>query len=573
MTAESSLLPTVILLASGIIGLVASSVLRTSPIIGFFVIGALIGPQCFGLIEDGSHSIYFLGEIGVSFLLFDVGLHLSLTQLKNTWKKFIGIGVLQTSFSSAILFLIMYFFGLDPKSALALSLILSLSSTALVLKLLSDNKDSGSPVGSRATEVLVFQDIVAILLMVIFAADHSQGFSFSTLLEPLVKMILFGTAIILLGKYALKPTFKLLIAVKNDEIFTASALLIVFLSSFITEQLGLSLALGAFLGGLALSESSYAYLIRGEVAPFRSLLLSLFFLSVGINFDLASTWANGPILLTILFAFISAKIVGNYLAFRVLGIEVANASLLASLLAQGSEFAFVLLTTAAASGLISISLATYVSTLVGLSLVVSPFFAMIGCKFSRSVCKVRSEEDPASVSEKEVIIVRIDDFGKQLATLLESEGIPYRAHDYDHDRLSYAESRGLNVYYSDLNRPRTLGRVSLGKALAVVSLVEEDEVLPTLFHAIQKINPDLPLFAATENPKRLEDILDLGVSQTYLKHDNSLIALFESLLTALEYSESDVRIKTARAKKLILPNELFPRNSELSVEEMSAIAA
>jgi Kef-type K+ transport system membrane component KefB len=467
----SPIFPTIVLLAAGVIGLIGARFARISPIIAFFILGALVGPQGLALIDNHAGALHFLAEIGVCFLLFDVGLHLSLTELRKSWRGFVYSGLAQSLIVTTVLAAAAHLFGLSWQSSIALGAIFSLSSTALVLKLLSDVHEENAPVGKRATEVLVFQDIVAIVLLVVFSGESSQSFSVATIAIPICKVLLAALFVIVIGKLALKPLFRLLIAVKNDEIFTASALLIVLLSSWATESLGLSLALGAFLGGLALSESSYAYLVRGEVAPFRSLLLSLFFLSVGLNLDVKSMWLNSWDLAAGLCVFVVLKIGANFVALRLAGIDKGIASLLAALLAQSSEFAFVLIAAAAATGFIDTTMAAYCAALAGLSLAVTPLVASVGCLVSRSICYVKPETDAHSDEPRELIIVRIDEFGRKLATLLDSESIPYRAHDYDHERLAYAESRGYKVFYSDLNRPRTLGRVSLGKALGVVCLI------------------------------------------------------------------------------------------------------
>ncbi len=559
MHVADPLFATVVLLAAGVIGLALSRFAHISPIVGFFVLGALIGPQLLGFIDNHSTTIHFLGELGVSFLLFDIGLHLSLKELRRGWRGFFFTGILQFIIVSALLTVVARGFGLPLTSSIIIAAIFSLSSTALVLKILSDEQEENSPVGKRATEILVFQDIVAILLLVILSGDLSQGVSFITIAQPLFKMIVAATAVTILSRLALKPLFRILIAIKSDEVITAFALLLVFLASWGSHSLGLSLALGAFLGGLALSESSYSYLVRSEISPFRSLLLSLFFLSVGINLDLSSIAANISLLLALLGAYSIAKIGGNFVAFRFSGIERGVGTLLSFLLAQGSEFAFVLLGLAYASGLIDSTALTLSVSLVGLSLAVTPALSAIGCFFSRSVCKVHSERDFSANDVREVIIVRIDDFGRLLAGLLEAERIPYRAHDHDLERLAYAKSRGFNVYYSDLNRPRTLGRVSLGKALAVVSLVEDDQILHPLFEGLRKIDGSLPILAATESPARLENLTALGVEQAFIKNEGSIIALFEALMRALGFSATRIEESLSRALQLLQPEDLFPK--------------
>lgn len=573
MQIADPLFSTVVLLAAGVLGLAIARFAHVSPIIGFFVLGAVIGPQLLGLIDNHSPTIHFLGELGVSFLLFDIGLHLSLKELRKTWKLVFFSGLLQFLIVSALLACTARFLGLSWCSALIIGSIFSLSSTALVLKLLSDEKEDSSPVGKRATEVLVFQDVVAILLLVILSGDLSNGVSLVALGQPMFKMILAGLVVVFIGRHALKPLFRLLISLKSDEVITAFALLLVFVASWATKSLGLSLALGAFLGGLALAESSYSYLVRSEVAPFRSLLLSLFFLSVGINLDLLGMVTNASLLATLLLAYAGFKIIGNLLAFRIAGIERGVATLLSFLLAQGSEFAFVLVGIAFTAGIIDANLLNLSVSLVGLSLAITPLLAAIGCYSSRSVCHVRNESDAVADDPREVIIVRIDEFGRRLANLLDAERIPYRAHDQDLERLAYAKSRGLNVYYSDLHRPRTLGRVSLGKALAVVSLLEDDHVLQPLLEGLQKVDNALPIIAATESPARLEKLSSLGIEHIFIKNEGSMLALYEALIRSLGFDEARIEDALSRALHLLEPEDLFPKIGTRDSLENQPLAA
>lgn len=559
MYLSDPLFSTVILLASGVFGLALSRLVRISPIVGFFVIGAAIGPHGVGLIDNHSTTIHFLSELGVTFLLFDIGLHLSIKELRKGWQKIVLTGSLQFILVTTILTFTVKALGLSWFASSVVGAILSLSSTALVLKILSDEKEESSPVGKRATEILVFQDIIAILLLVILSSDLSKGVSVSNIIEPLIKTGAAALFFIVIGRWALKPLFKLLIALKSDEVFTAFALLLVFAAAWATQSLGLSLALGAFLGGLSLAESSYSHLVRSEISPFRSLLLSLFFLSVGINFELSLMVSNLWLLLGLLIVFSAAKTLGNWMAFKGVGIERSAATLLSLLLAQGSEFAFVLFAVAFSAGLITSEVFNMVVLLVGSSLALTPILAGLGCIISRSVCTVRSEDEAKTEDPREVVIVRIDEFGRQLASLLDSEHIPYRAHDDDLERLAYAKSRGLNVYYADLNRPRTLGRASVGKVLAVVCLMEDDRIVRFLIEGLHKIDRSVPILVATESPARLEMAAQLGVEQSFIKNEGSMLVLFQALVRSLGFEENKIDEALRRALQLLKPEELFPK--------------
>lgn len=572
MLTHSPLYPAVILLSSGVLGLFLARILRISPIVGFFMLGALIGSHGLGLVDNHTEGLHFLAELGVCFLLFDVGVHLSIQELRSGWRGFLLAGILQALTVTAAIGGIAYALAFPLKSALVLGAIASLSSTALVLKVLADHQEQSSPVGKRATEILVFQDMAAIALLVFLSSSDTNSLSLGTALLPFGKMLLAAVLTVGLGRIALRPFFKLLIGLKNDEVFTAFSLLLVLFTSWVTESLGLSLALGAFLGGLALSESSYAYLIRAEVAPFRGLLLSLFFLTVGMALDLSMIVRSAQDIILILGVFFVVKAFANWGALRLARMEHSSAIRLGFLLSQGSEFSFVLLAAAQRTGVLEQGLVDLCIAVIGLSLALTPAIGSIGCLLSRSMCHLAQDEEgeDEDVKQNEVIIVEFDDFARQVAGVLEDEGIPYRGHDRDIERLTYAKSRGFNVFFSDPNRPRTVGRASTGKVRAVVCLLEDNAILKLLIETMKKVAPNVPIIAATNDAGRLELLLELGVEDAFIKSSNSLAPLLERLLTELHLPEARIEdvVRRVRADDLDL---LFPRvGSELPNTEVLA---
>lgn len=571
MEFSSPLYPVVVLLTSGVIGMTLSRILSLSPIVGFFILGAAIGPHGLALINGHAESLHFLGELGVCFLLFDVGLHLSLKELRASWKNFVLTGVLQFVVVTALLGVCLNLYGLNFEASLVIASIFSLSSTALVLKMLTEHHEESSPVGKKATEILIFQDVAGIILLVFLAgARHDTAITVKDFLYPLGKMVAAAVVMVVIGRIALKPLFRILIAIKNDEVFTSFALLIVFFASWTTESLGLSLALGAFLGGLALSESSFSYIVRTEISPFRGLLLALFFLTVGMSLNLGAIVDNAGQVVGLLAAFYFLKALGNWLALVLSGMERASATRLAFLLSQGSEFAFVLVAAAQVSGLFPPAVGDLAISTVGLSLALTPLLGGLGCALSRSQCSIKDEdEDEASKfadDEHEVLIVEFDDFARDIAGVLSAAGISYRGHDRDMERLTYAKSRGFNVFYSDLSRPRTLGRVSTGKVLAVVCLLEDDSLLKELLPRLKTMAPDLPIIAASSDLARIELLGELGVEHAFIKSKESLSQLVEVLLNKISIPAAQVKQIVDRSQMRAVVDGAFPRpNAEAAM--------
>lgn len=571
MQVSSPLYPAVVLLSAGVLSFSLARFSRVSPIICFFILGAVIGSHGLGLVDNHTSGLHFMAELGVCFLLFDVGLHLSLKELRQSLKGLILTGLLQSIITSLMIGLAVYSMGLSWETSLSIGAILSLSSTALVLKILGDHREQTSPAGKKATEILVFQDLFAIVLLVLFAGGGSES-GLSGVLLSIGKMLFAAVVMVSAGRILLKPFFALLISLKNDEVFTAFALLLVLFTSWVTESLGLSLALGAFLGGLALSESSYAYLVRNEVAPFRGLLLSLFFLTVGMSLDTAMIVSEAALLCTLLSAYLLTKAAANWIALRLSGTERSSATRLALLLSQGSEFAFVLLGGAVASGMLTDSQAGLAAAVTGLSLAITPLTSAIGCRMSRSVCSIQHEDKIKEEEVSEVIIVEFDDYGREIAGVLNEHGINYIGHDRDYERLTYAKSRGFNVYFSDFSRPRTISRASTGKVTAVVCLVEDDQIIEALIKGLKQAAPNVPIIAATSSPQRLDLLYELGLQDAFLKSHESMPVLLERLFRFLKIPEQKARMM-ARNDRSTLSDDVLPRLLKSENQDQISLAA
>lgn len=527
----------VILLAS-ILSVILAKRFSFSPIIGYFLFGALLGST--GLLHGHEELIHFLGEIGICFLMFDVGLNLSIKKIREAGLRMFLIGFLQLIISTVLLAAALGSLGVQTGAAVFIGATLSLSSTALILKVLSDRHEAETPIGSTATGVLVLQDIVAILLLVLLHGMTGSD-TISHLGSAAVKVVITSALFVILGRKLLRPVFSLVVATKTDDVFTATALLLVLFASWLTESIGLSLALGAFLGGLALSESNFSYLLHSEISPFRGLLLALFFLAIGMSLELSLIQANFVPIVGLTILFMALKAIGTYAAARLSGYELCASVRLGGLLAQGSEFAFVLLMVAKSQNFIPAHLAELVKAGLGLSLLIAPFVANFGLRMSKSACHLHDEENEISIEdEKEIVIVEFDEWGRRIAQALIREEIPYRGHDRDWERIVSARTKGFEVYHSDPERPRTLSRASIGEVRAVICLVEDDEICRLLVTNLLQISPNLVIVGATNDPKRLELLFSLGIEDAFMKTERGVHKLYESLLTRLSFEKEFV---------------------------------
>ncbi|MEL6259379.1 MAG: cation:proton antiporter, partial [Pseudomonadota bacterium] len=292
-----TLLPAVALLGIGTAAALGARALRTSPIVGYLAAGVLIGPHALGVVAE-SGSTHLLAELGVVFLLFDIGLHVSMRELSESRRDLISLAPMQMAFAGLVFSLILGGVGVDWPIAIAVGMSLALSSTAVVARLLSDRELRQSPLGRTSTNVLIFQDICAIFLLIYANSLASGGDQLALKMALAAGQAIFAFCLALvIGRFVISPLLRALAASRNEEIFTAFTLFLALGAAVATYIAGLSLTLGAFLAGLAVSGTAFRHQIQMETAPFRGLLLSFFFISVGMSVDVPGLIADLPLVL------------------------------------------------------------------------------------------------------------------------------------------------------------------------------------------------------------------------------------------------------------------------------------
>jgi len=541
--------PVMALLGGGLAAVGLSRVTRLNAIVCYFIVGALIGDYGFGLVSYEGE-VQLLAEIGLAFFLYEVGSHLSLKKLAKEWRVFLSLGPLHTVGVSLGVGVLAYFFGFSVLNSVLLGAVASISSTAVVLKMLEERGESMSPAGQSTVAILLFQDIFAVILLALIPA--LSGSDTSQLLPIVFKTLGFTAlafvGVIVSGRLIFKPFFRWVFSQRADEVFTASALFSVLVVAWAVGPLGLSLPLGAFLAGVALAETNYSYLIRSELLPFRALLLSLFFLSVGMSLNFYFLLSNLPALLLLTLAITALKVTFGALALRLSGMAASNCVKVSFSIGQGSEFSFALIAALSLAGLISQSDVGMFAGIVGVSLSVSALVATLGGVLSRVFAKPVHEDQvtPGLANRAEVVIVEFGVIGAELASAFDAEGIPYRVHDRDWQRIAEAKTQGYNVYFSDPDRPRTLARASLGEVSAVISLLEDSTVSLALVGGLKKVAPNVPIVAATASPSLLETLIELGVERSFLKNEHTAELILKEALTALGYSISETAQAIAR---------------------------
>lgn len=471
MTAAETLQPAIIYLGAGLAAALASRAVRLSPIVGYLVAGLVIGPSGFGLVQSND-TAHFLAELGVVFLLFDIGLHFSLREISTRRDDMIGLAPLQIVLCGGVFALLGLAFGFPWPIAALVGLSLALSSTAVVARILSDRNQPACPMGRSATAVLVAQDIVAIFLLT-FAVSITDD---PTTLGAEALIILGKGALalviaVLAGRFVVRPLFQSLAATNNRETFTVVALFIVLAGSAATARADLSLTLGAFLAGMAVSDTPYRHVVQSEIKPFAGLLLGLFFMSVGMGVNLPAMAAIWPAVLAMTLVILLVKTAVVFMAARLNGWGVPGATQLAFLLSQGSEFTLVIVGIASIAIAMPGNWAGVVTAAVAMTLVVAPIWTALGLHIAKLLAERSKSAQPDAdevAEEHPVLIFGMTESGCLAADALRDHDIPYLGVDSDPERFVAAVSNGYDVVFGDARDEGLMKSVGISDTKAIV---------------------------------------------------------------------------------------------------------
>ena len=560
--AVGALVPAITLLGFGAAAALASRAFNLSPIVGYLLAGILIGPGMLDLIHE-SGGTHLLAELGVVFLLFDIGMHVSLRELKESRGDLLGLAPMHLVLTGLLSAGALYMLGVSWPFAIAVGLSLGLSSTAVVARILTERGQNSCPIGRTATHVLIFQDIVAIFLM-IFATSLGEGETGAAGLAGLVSdtllnggavplaaslglaliqaLIAFGAAM-LFSRYLLNPVFRTLAATRNDEAFTAFTLLLVLAAACATAMIGLSLTLGAFLAGLAVSGTPFRHQVQTEMGPFRGLLLSFFFISVGLAIDLPALLRNLPLVVIAAFGILSVKSVLGYVAARLNGWSIPGAMQLGTLLAQGSEFTLVILSLGAVTSNFPPALMSSLIAAIALSLALAPSWAILGGKLSRELARrkqVTMETSSEPAGERPVLVIGMSPAGRLAVDALVDFNIPYIATDSDPDRFLAAVADGYNVSFGDASNMKLIDAVGGSNARAVVLGKARYAVSKEVTPSITRRFPDLIRLVAVESLHDLDRHLELNMRAHLVASEPKGIEMVADMLRILGIPDEDL---------------------------------
>ncbi len=539
MSEPGYLIEVIVILLAAVISVLLFQRLQLGSVLGYLAAGTVIGPTGLGLVRDleGTRA---LAELGVVFLLFTVGLELPFERIRVMRGRVFGLGAAQVVVTAVAIAILALLAGLSGPAAVVIGAGLALSSTAIVLQVLSERGDITSRFGRSAFAVLLVQDLaVGPLLVCVLALGGAAASIPAALGIAALKVAVAVLAILGIGRLVLRYVVLPVAQLRDRDIFAALTLLVVLATATLTHLAGLSMAFGAFLAGMLFAETNYRHQVGAVILPFRGLLLGLFFVTVGMSVDLNLIWREGWTVALLLALLLSGK--GALLAglARLFGTPVAQALNLGILLAQGGEFAFVLLGVGMASGALGAETGQMLLVVVALTMVLTPFLARLGRAVSDRIERaeaVRVEDLPEDneLLSGHVVIAGYGRVGQAVAARLEAADVPYIAVDLDPHRIAQARQRGLPVFYGDVTRPEILDALHIGRARSLVVAVDSAEAALQLVALVCYIFPDLEVYARARDSEHARELEKLGAHAAVPELVETGFRLAGSILDAIE---------------------------------------
>lgn len=538
----SELVKVVALLGAAVVMVPLFRRLGLGSVLGYFAAGLAIGPFGFGWFSD-PQAILHTAELGVVMFLFVIGLEMRPSHLWGLRNEIFGLGTLQIVVCGAVLTGVCMLFGFPVNVAFIGAFGFVLTSTAVVMQLLAERGDIALPSGQKIVSILLFEDllIVPLLAVVAFmapvqahAGEGSRWVSIGIAAGAIVGLVL-------VGRFLLNPLFRVLAAAKAREVMTAAALLVVLGAALLMQLGGLSMAMGAFLAGVLLSESTFRHQIEADIEPFRGILLGLFFLSVGMALDLTVVANNWPLIVSGVFALMLAKAVCIYAVARILGSDHRQALDRGVVMAQGGEFAFVLFSAAAAAGVISIEVNANLTAIVVLSMALTPLFVLLHDRLMPEREISMEGVEAADGLSGSVLLIGFGRFGQVASQSLLARDVDVTIIDNDVDMIHNAERFGFKIYYGDGTRLDVLHASGAASARAIAVCVnnalDADRIVELVAHQF----PQAKLLVRSFDREHSLRLIHAGVDYQIRETFESALQFGQAALMELGADPDDAR--------------------------------
>lgn len=537
----------IIFLMVSIFVVLACRRLKTSPVLGYLLFGAIIGPHATNII-DGVEASKHVAEFGIVFLLFTIGLELSWERLLELRRQVFGLGTLQFTLTSIAFSTLIYFvFSLSLEMSILLGSGLALSSTAVVLQVLADRNELSTRTGRATFSILLFQDIAVVFILVWIS-------TISTSSEPLLHSVgyalLRGSVVLVTialgGRFVLRPLYRLVAQARNYELFMATTLLIVISVSVLTGFAGLSMELGAFLGGLMLAETEYSHQIEADIKPFRALLLGLFFITIGMAIDpkvISQKW------LLILISTIGLITIKAFIIFIIgffFRMQLKTCIKTGLMLAAGGEFTFVIMSQAIEQNLLDTAFSQIVNVTVIISMALTPFLAMLGKWIGHLMPSpigyaLRRAEVESKDTQNHVIIAGYGRVGQFVGKILSKHMISFSAIDMDMKRVSIGRNdEGVSTFFGDARRVEIYRALGAEKARAIALTLSSFNTIVRSVMILKRFFPNTPIIARAHDQQQAQKLRKLGATPIMPEAYAPSFQLSAAILGMMNFSHDQI---------------------------------
>jgi glutathione-regulated potassium-efflux system protein KefB len=528
-------------LAAAVVAAPLAKLLRVGNVLGYLLVGILIGPAVLGFVYDVTSVLHF-AEFGVILLLFVIGLELRPKRLWAMRSAIFGLGSAQFALTGLLLAAAAMLFGLAWQAALFAGLALSLSSTAFALQILEEKGELALRHGRLAFAVLLFQDLAAIPLIALVPLFAVGVVTAAQPMELLTALKAIGVvlAVVVVGRYLLDGMFRLVARTRVKEAMTASALLTVVGVTLVMQLAGLPASLGAFIAGVLLADSDYRHEIVADIAPFEGLLLGLFFTAIGMSLNLGLIAENPNFVLALVGGLVAIKAVVLFVLGRRLGLEAGPSRRLALALSQGGEFAFVLFAAGGTAGALDRSVGELLSVVVTLSMAATPLLLLADELLAPRAVPARAFDELPD-SEGHVIVAGFGRVGQIVARILSAKRIPVTALDSNPEQVDFVRKFGAQIFYGDASRAEILEAAQTGRARAFVLAIDDVEASLRTARMVRRNYPHVPIYARARSRRHVHQLMDEGIKVIRRETFLSSLDLTREVLRGLGLPEREVR--------------------------------
>ena len=531
-----------ILLAAAIIAVPLFQRLGLGSVLGYLAAGVVVGPWGFGFIGQ-IEEIKGIAEFGVIFLLFIIGIELKPERLWSMRRMVFGLGTAQVLVTGFVITGLAVLFGLSLKAAVICGFGLALSSTAFGLQILSERGEMGTSHGQTTLSVLLLQDLAVVPLLALVSLLAAGATLLPGIEVALLEVVLVIAAVILVGRFLLSPALRLVATSRAAEVFTAAALFTVLGTAWLMEEVGLSLALGAFLAGLMMADSHYRHQVIADIQPFRGILLGLFFMGVGMSLDFSLIGGHAIEIAGMVLGLLLIKSAILWVLCRLMGTGTPDAIRVSLLLSQSGEFGFVILGLAAISGVLETGLFQFLTLVIALTMVTTPLMANLGESLSKRFTRRGDGHDVSTTHiqgrQSHVIIAGFGRVGRRIARILQAGNVPYLAIESNADRVLEGRRDGFSVFYGDASQVNVLRAADAERAGTLVCTLDRGGPALRLVHILRQHYPGLAIHARGRDRQHCEQLLKAGATIAISETLEASLQIGRAVLTSMGVFEED----------------------------------